>query len=110
MPHRTTFDAAIAANASKFAVGGSAVGATASVFSVDWVTWVGVTTGLIAFVVQMFFSARQWQRSRQDDKRQAREEVRRDREEARREKEHVAYLQALKEGHVTPPKRGADER
>jgi len=99
MPHRTTFDAAIAANASKFAMGSGAVGATASVFSIDWVSYIGVSTALIAFAVQMFFSWRQWQRNRKED-------ARHEREEARREKEHVAYLQALKEGKVSPPARG----
>jgi len=102
MPHKTTFDAVIATKASQFAVGGSAVGATASVFSIDWVTWVGLSTGLIAFAVQMFFSWRQWQRGRKED-------ARRDKEEARREAEHLAYLEALREGRITPPARGRHE-
>jgi len=100
MPHKTSFDAAIAASASKFTLGSAAVGSAASVFSVEWLTLIGIGTALISFAVQMFFSVRQWQRNRKED-------VLRDREEARREKEHVAYLQALKEGKVSPPVRGA---
>jgi len=97
MPHKTTFDAAIATKASQFAMGSGAVGATASVFSVDWVSYIGVSTALIAFAVQMFFNWRQWQRNRK-------EEARRDKEETRREAEHLAYLEALREGRITPPR------
>jgi len=104
MPHRTAFDATIAANASKFSVGAAAAGTAGSLLSVDWVAFVGISTGLIAFVVQIAFSFR-------NEIRQKRDEKRREREEERREKESAAYLASLKAGHITPPhSRGRHER